>query len=56
MTDVLTVPTHFGDLSELSTGLIDRVDDGRLILYGPTMFDQGAHVGFRVCSRMSRQP
>lgn len=48
MTDVLTVPTHFGDLSELSQGLIDRVDDGRLILYGPTMFDQGAHVGFRV--------
>ena len=48
MSEVLTVPTHFGDLSELSAGLADRVDEERLILYGPTPFDEGAMVGFSV--------
>jgi hypothetical protein len=44
----LTVPTHFGDVSELSEGLVDRVDDQRLILYGPTPFEEGAQIGFQV--------
>ena len=48
MTDVLTVPTHFGDISELSAGLADRVDEERLILYGPTAFEEGSTVGFAV--------
>ncbi len=48
MTDVLTVPTHFGDISELSSGLADRVDEERLILYGPTAYEEGATVGFSV--------
>lgn len=48
MTQVLTVPTHFGDLSELSEGLVDRVDDDRIILYGPTAYEEGAIVGFCV--------
>ena len=48
MTEVLTVPTHFGDISELSAGLADRVDEERLILYGPTAYEEGATVGFAV--------
>ena len=48
MTDVLTIRTHFDDLSELSEGLADRVDEDQLILYGPTMYDEGSTVGFAV--------
>ncbi len=48
MTAVLTVPTHFGDLSELSQGLVDRVDEERIILYGPDPYDEGSTVGFAV--------
>ncbi len=48
MTEVLTVPTHFGDLSELSQGLVDRVGDGSLILYGPAAYERGSTVSFRV--------
>lgn len=48
MTELLTVPTHFGDLSELSSGLADRVDEERIILYGPTSYDEGAYVSFAV--------
>ncbi len=48
MTDVLTVPTHFGDISELSVGLVDRVDEERIILYGPTAYHEGSQVGFSV--------
>lgn len=48
MTELLTVPTHFGDLSELSSGLADRVDEERIILYGPTSYDEGAYVSFEV--------
>ena len=48
MTEVLTVPTHFGDISELSAGLADRVDEERLILYGPDAFEEGSTVGFAV--------
>ncbi len=48
MTDSLTVPTHFGDLSELSAGLADRVDEERIILYGPEAFEEGSMVAFAV--------
>ncbi len=48
MTDVLTVVTHFGDLSELQNGLIDRVDQERMILYGPDPFEEGSRVPFSV--------
>ncbi|MCB9612934.1 MAG: hypothetical protein H6722_10825 [Sandaracinus sp.] len=47
-TEVLTVPTAFGDLSELSEGLADRVDEERIILYGPTPYDEGVMIGFSV--------
>jgi hypothetical protein len=47
-TEVLTVPTAFGDLSELSEGLADRVDEERIILYGPTPYDEGELIGFAV--------
>lgn len=47
-TEVLTVPTAFGDLSELSEGLADRVDEERIILYGPTPYDEGELIGFSV--------
>ncbi|MBX3247136.1 MAG: hypothetical protein KF901_08150 [Myxococcales bacterium] len=46
--EVLTVPTAFGDLSELSEGLADRVDEERIILYGPSPFSEGETVGFAV--------
>lgn len=46
--EVLTVPTAFGDLSELSEGLADRVDEERIILYGPEPFGEGETVGFSV--------
>ena len=48
MTEMLTVPTHFGDLSELSSGLADRVDEERIILYGPVSYDEGSYVSFEV--------
>lgn len=47
-TEVLTVPTAFGDLSELSEGLADRVDEERIILYGPMPYDEGELIGFSV--------
>ena len=48
MTEVLTVPTSFGDIAELSSGLADRVDNDRIILYGPEPYEEGAEVGFAV--------
>lgn len=48
MTEVLTVPTHFEDLAALSQGLVDRVGEGRLILYGPAAYDEGSEIGFSV--------
>ncbi|MDH5491424.1 MAG: hypothetical protein OEY14_05675 [Myxococcales bacterium] len=48
MTEVLTVPTHFEDISELSQGLADRVEDERLILYGPDAYEEGAQIGFAI--------
>ena len=44
----LTVPTAFVDISQLAEGLADRVDEGRLMLYGPSSFDEGAWVRFAV--------
>jgi len=48
MTDTLTVATHFEDLSQFAAGLVDRVDEDRLILYGPTAFPDGERVNFAV--------
>ena len=48
MNDVLSVPTAFGDISELAEGLIDRVDDQRLILYGAFPYEEGDAVDFEV--------
>ena len=48
MTDTLTVATHFEDLSQFAAGLVDRVDEDRLILYGPSAFPDGERVNFAV--------
>jgi hypothetical protein len=48
MSDVLTVPTHFADLSELADGLVERVDENKVILYGPEPYEDGAVVQFAV--------
>ncbi|MFW6050587.1 MAG: hypothetical protein ACODAU_05405 [Myxococcota bacterium] len=48
MSDVLTVPTQFGDISELADGLADRVDEHKIILYGPDAFEDGATIQFAV--------
>jgi hypothetical protein len=48
MSDVLTVPTHFADISELASGLADRVDEGKVILYGPDAYEEGAVIGFAI--------
>ncbi len=48
MSEVLTVPTHFENVSDLSQGLVDRVDAEKLILYGPMAYDEGIEVGFSV--------
>jgi len=44
----LTVPTAFVDISQLAEGLADRVDEGRLMLYGPSSFTEGEWVRFAV--------
>lgn len=44
----LTVPTAFVDISQLAEGLADRVDEGRLMLYGPEAFEEGAWIRFAV--------
>lgn len=48
MSEVLTVPTAFGDISDLTEGLVDRVDGDQLILYGPTPYAEGAEIDFSV--------
>ena len=48
MSDQLTVPTSFEDLSELSAGFVDRVDADIVILYGPVPYDDGARVEFAI--------
>src|SRR5687768_8809072 len=48
MTETLTVPTTFGDVAELAAGMVDRVDEERLMLYGPGPFEDGTWVRFSV--------
>jgi nicotinate-nucleotide--dimethylbenzimidazole phosphoribosyltransferase len=48
MSNVLTVPTHFEDISQLAEGLVERVDENKVILYGPEPFEDGAVIQFAV--------
>jgi hypothetical protein len=46
MSQVLTVPTHFNDIGELSEGFLDRVEQDTLILYGPVAYEEGSEIEF----------
>ncbi|MGB5372566.1 MAG: hypothetical protein WBN15_02200, partial [Polyangiales bacterium] len=48
MSQVLTVPTHFTDIGELSEGFLDRVEQDTLILYGPVAYEDGSQIQFVV--------
>jgi hypothetical protein len=48
MSQVLTVPTHFNDIGELSEGFLDRVEQDTLILYGPVAYEDGSEIEFAV--------
>jgi hypothetical protein len=48
MSQVLTVPTHFNDIGELSEGFLDRVERDTLILYGPVAYEDGSPIQFVV--------
>jgi len=48
VTEPLIVPTHFTTTSELADGLAERVDEGRLMLYGPAAYPDGDWVQFTV--------
>lgn len=48
MKQLLSVYTHFVDLSELAQGLMERVEPERLILYGPTSYSVGTVLGFAI--------
>jgi hypothetical protein len=48
MSQVLTVPTHFNDIGELSEGFLDRVERDTLILYGPVAYEDGSPIEFAV--------
>ncbi|UCF45765.1 MAG: hypothetical protein JSU89_00915 [Myxococcales bacterium] len=48
MSQVLTVPTHFDDIGELSEGFLDRVEQDTLILYGPVAYEEGSEIEFVV--------
>jgi len=48
MSQVLTVPTHFADIGELSEGFLDRVEQDTLILYGPVAYEDGSEIEFVV--------
>ncbi|MGB5414284.1 MAG: hypothetical protein WBN01_06555, partial [Polyangiales bacterium] len=48
MSQVLTVPTHFNDIGELSEGFLDRVEQDTLILYGPVAYEDGSQIQFAV--------
>lgn len=48
MSQVLTVPTHFSDIGELSEGFLDRVEHDTLILYGPVPYEDGSAIDFVV--------
>lgn len=45
---MLTVATHFESIGELAEGLADRVEDGRIVLYGPNQYEEGDSIGFEV--------
>ena len=46
MSEPLIVHSHFEDIAQLAEGLADRVDEGQLILYGPTNYEEGDRVAF----------
>ena len=48
MSEALTVHSHFEDVAELAAGLADRVEDGRVILYGPTNYEAGETIPFAI--------
>ncbi|MCZ6806045.1 MAG: hypothetical protein O7F08_03770 [Deltaproteobacteria bacterium] len=48
MSQVLTVPTSFNDIGELSEGFLDRVEQDTLILYGPVPYEDGSDIDFVV--------
>jgi hypothetical protein len=48
MSQVLTVPTHYNDIGELSEGFLDRVERDTLILYGPVAYEGGSEIQFAV--------
>ena len=48
MSETLTVPTAFNDISELAEGLADRVDEERLMLYGPNAVGDNEWIRFAV--------
>lgn len=48
MSQVLTVPTHFNDIGELSEGFLDRVEQDTLILYGPVAYEDESEIEFSV--------
>jgi hypothetical protein len=48
MSQVLTVPTNFNDLGDLSEGFLDRVERDTLILYGPVAYEDGSEIEFAV--------
>lgn len=48
MSKILTVPTHFNDIGELSEGFLDRVEQDILILYGPVAYEDGSEIEFAV--------
>jgi hypothetical protein len=48
MSQVLTVPTHFNDIGELSEGFLDRVEQDTLIRYGPGAYEEGSEIEFVV--------
>lgn len=48
MSQVLTVPTHFSDIGELSEGFLDRVEQDTIILYGPVPYEDGSDIEFVV--------
>ena len=45
---MLTVATHFESIGELAEGLADRVEEGRIVLYGPDAFEEGDSIAFEV--------
>ncbi len=44
--EILELYTEFEDVVELASGLMDRVEPGRLILYGPEGYEAGAAISY----------